>query len=156
VLDLMIHDIDLAMALNPAPVERTRAEGAVHAGPLTDLAHAELEFEDGMTAMLEASRTAKRRERTMRLVFPSGEVKIDFLARSFTDSTPFGLNARFAETAQGRDPLGASVAEFVAAVRGKAERPLVTAEEAARALEVALEIDQALAAPRPKLRLVRA
>ena len=155
VLDLMIHDIDLAMALNPDPIERITAEGAVSAGPLADQARAELVFQDGMTALLEASRTAKRRERTMRVVFPSGEVQIDFLERTFSDTTPFGLNAGFAETPQGRDPLGASVADFVAAVRGKAARPLVAGEEAARALEVALDVDRALAAPRPKLRLVR-
>ena len=156
VLDLMVHDIDLALALNPSAVEGVAAHGAIAAGPLADLAQAELRFEDGMVAELEASRTARRRARTMRVVFPSGEVRIDFLARTLVNSTPFALDPRFSETAQGKDPLGASVAAFVAAVRARAERPLVTGEEAARALEVALEVDRALAAPQPKLRLVRA
>ena len=155
VLDLMIHDIDLALTLNPSPVARLSARGAIEAGPLADWARAELRFGDGMIATFEASRTAARRERTMRAVFPSGEVRIDFLARTLVNSTPFALDPRFAETPQGKDPLGASVAEFVAAVRGKAARPLVTGEEAARALEVALEVDRALAAPQRKLRLVR-
>jgi predicted dehydrogenase len=155
VLDLMIHDIDLAMALDATPIVGIAAEGAVKAGPLTDLAHAELTFRSGMTAVLEACRTARRRERTMRVVFPSGEVEIDFLARTFTDTTPFALNAGFAQTPQGRDPLGASVAEFVAAVRGRAPRPLVTGEEAARALGAALEVDRVLASAEPRLRLVR-
>jgi len=154
VLDLMIHDIDLAMAFDPAPVKKLSARGRVTAGPLADEAHAGLVFEDGMIVELEASRIAQRRERTMRLVFPSGELEIDFLSRRFVDRTPFGLKADFAESADGRDPLGASVAAFVAAVRGRAERPLVTGEEAARALGVALEIDR-VAASRPKLRLVR-
>ena len=154
VLDLMIHDIDLALALNPEPVRTIVARGRVTAGPFADEARAELTFEDGMTAVLEASRIAARRERTMRLVFPSGELEIDFLSRRFVDRTPFGLKADFAETPDGRDPLGASVAAFVAAVRGKAARPLVTGEEAARALGVALEVDRAAAA-RPKLRVVR-
>ena len=88
------------------------------------------------------------------LVENTGELEIDFLARSFLDRTPFGLNSRFAETAEGRDPLGASVAAFVAAVRGKAIRPLVTGEEAVRALDVAQEVDRKAAA-RPRLRLVR-
>lgn len=153
VLDLMVHDIDLALALNPEPVERVTARGAAKVKALADEARAELELEGGMSAVFEASRTAPRRERTMRVIYPSGEVRIDFLARTFTDTTGFGLNSRFAETADGRDPLGASVAEFVAAARGKAARPLVTAEEAARALEVALEVERALASPR--LRLVR-
>ena len=152
VLDLMIHDIDLAMALNASPAQVLHADGAVSKGPYTDEAHAELVFEDGMTAMFDASRTARRRERTMRAVFPSGEVSIDFLARTFTDTTPFGLDAGFAATADGRDPLGASVADFVAAVLGQLPRPLVTGEEAARALEAALEVDREAARPPSVLR----
>jgi predicted dehydrogenase len=155
VLDLMIHDIDLALTLNPSPVRLTGAAGSARASALADEARAELAFEDGMTAVLEASRAARGRERTMRIEFPSGEVRIDFLARTFTDTTPFALNARFAETREGRDPLGASVAEFVAVVRERAPRPLVTGQEAARALQTALEVDRALVAPRPRLRLVR-
>jgi predicted dehydrogenase len=154
VLDLMIHDIDLALTLAGAVPIEVSARGRVTAGPFADEARAEVMFEDGLTAVFEASRIGDRRERSMRLVFPSGELEIDFLSRRFVDHTPFGLDARFAETADGRDPLGASVGAFVAAVRGDAPRPLVTGEEAARALEVALEVDRK-AADRPKLRLVR-
>jgi predicted dehydrogenase len=154
VLDLMIHDIDLAMALDPEPIQKITARGRVTAGPFADEARAELVFEDGMTASLQASRIADKRERTMRLEFPSGDLEIDFLSRRFVDRTPFGLRADFAETPDGRDPLGASVAAFVAAVRGKAPRPLVTGEEAARALDAALEVDRAAAA-RPRLRVVK-
>ena len=154
VLDLMIHDIDLALTLAGELPAEVSARGRVTEGPFADEARAELAFSGGLTASLEACRIAGKRERTMRLVFPSGELEIDFLARRFLDRTPFGLNSRFAETAEGRDPLGASVAAFVAAVRGETPRPLVTGEEAARALEVALEVDREAAA-RPKLRLVR-
>ena len=153
-LDLMIHDIDLALTLAGELPAEVSARGRVTEGPFADEARAELAFSGGLTASLEACRIAGKRERTMRLVFPSGELEIDFLARRFLDRTPFGLNSRFAETAEGRDPLGASVAAFVAAVRGETPRPLVTGEEAARALEVALEVDRKAAA-RPKLRLVR-
>ena len=144
VLDLMIHDIDLAITLDPAGIAGVHADGHVAAGPFADHASAEIRFEDGMAALFEASRDAGKRERRMRVVFPSGAVEIDFLARTFADSTPFGLNADFADTPEGRDPLGASVADFVAAVRGEAPRPLVTGEEAARALSIALQIDRAV------------
>ncbi len=147
VLDLMIHDIDLAMALNPSGVTAVEADGEIAAGPFVDQAHAEVTFKDGMTAVFDASRQARQRERTMRVVFPSGVVEIDFLERRFTDTTPFGLNAAFASTPEGRDPLGASVAAFVAAVRRQSSRPLVTGQEALNALEVALEIDRAAARP---------
>jgi len=142
VLDLMIHDIDLALVLDPGALVEVKAEGAASMGDLADHARARLTFEDGMVGQFEAWRAAPARERTMRVVFPSGEVRIDFLARTFVDTTPFGLNAGFASTPEGRDPLGASVAEFVAAVRGERPRPLVTGEEAARALEVAREVDR--------------
>ena len=154
VLDLMIHDIDLALTLADGAPSEVSANGRIIEGPLADEARAELVFAGGMTARLEASRIAERRERTMRLEFPSGELEIDFLSRRFVDRTPFGLDRNFAESADGRDPLGASVSAFVAAVRGQAARPLVTGEEAARALDVALEVDRKAAA-RPKLRLVR-
>jgi predicted dehydrogenase len=145
VLDLMIHDIDLAMALNASNVRSVEAEGLTATGPFADQVRAELTFADGMSASLSASRMARRRERSMRVVFPSGEMCIDFLARSFTDTTPFSLNADFAAAPDGRDPLGASIADFVSAVRGRADRPLVTGQEAARALDAALEIDRAAA-----------
>jgi predicted dehydrogenase len=154
VLDLMIHDIDLALTLADGAPAEVSARGRITEGPLADEARAELVFADGMAAVLEASRIADKRERTMRISFPSGELEIDFLARKFVDRTPFGFDPNFAESADGRDPLGASVSAFVAAVRGKAPRPLVTGEEASRALDVALEVDRKAAA-RPRLRLVR-
>lgn len=142
VLDLMVHDIDLALTLNPSPVTGVDAHGVVTVGPHADEATAELLFEDGMTASLRTSRVAEARERTMRLVYPSGEVEIDFLTHQFRNTTPFNLDPRFNDTPAGRDPLGASVKDFLAAVRGEAERPLVTGEEALRVLEITLEIDR--------------
>ena len=154
VLDLMIHDIDLALTLaGEAPAE-IAARGRITEGPFADEAQADLAFEGGMTATFEASRISDKRERTMRVEFPSGRFEIDFLTRRFADHTPFGLDRHFADSADGKDPLGASMTAFVAAARGEAARPLVTGEEAALALEVALEVDRKAAA-RPKLRLVR-
>ena len=154
VLDLMIHDIDLALTLaGEAPVE-VSARGRITEGPHADETKADFVFQGGMTVHLEASRIAAHRERTMRIEFPSGVFEIDFLCRRFVDRTPFGFHRDFAESADGKDPLGASVGAFVDAVRGKANRPLVTGAEAARALDVALEVDRKAIA-RPKLRLVR-
>ena len=81
----------------------------------------------------------------MLVVYPSGEVEIDFVARTFRNTTPFALNADFADTPAGADPLGASVAGFLAAVRGEAARPVVNAAEAIAALDLALAVEQALA-----------
>jgi predicted dehydrogenase len=137
VLDLMVHDLDLGLKLTGGEPSSIHAQGEF------DAVRAELRFPHGMVAIFEASRIAERRERTMRIVYPSGEVEIDFLAPSFRNTTPFALNRDFAETPQGRDPLGASVSGFLAAVQGKAPRPTVTAEEGARALALGLAIEQA-------------
>ena len=79
----------------------------------------------------------------MRVVYPSGELEIDFLERTFSNTTALTLNPDFADTPEGRDPLGANVSAFLAAVRGEAQRPLVTGEEAARALDLALRVEEA-------------
>jgi predicted dehydrogenase len=137
VLDLMIHDIDLALALTPVDPLQVVASGSA------DEVSAEVRFNDGFVAILETSRVAEARERTMRVEFPSGEVEIDFLTRAFRNTTPYELIADFTETPAGRDPLGASVGGFLAAVRGDSPRPVVTGAEAARALDLALQIEEA-------------
>jgi predicted dehydrogenase len=143
VLDLMIHDIDLALTLDPAAPLAVEAEGQVREGPLLDQVRAEITLEDGCNLVLEASRIAEARERRMRVVYPSGEVEIDFVTRAFRNTTPFALDEAFTETPAGKNPLAASIAAFVAAVRGEAPRPAVTGEEAARALDVALAVERA-------------
>jgi predicted dehydrogenase len=145
VLDLMIHDIDLALALalcdgEPVTVE---GEGAITRSTSLDWVKAEATFDNGFTAVFDSSRVAKARERTMKVVYPSGEVEIDFLARTFRNTTPFPLIEDFTETPAGKDPLGQSVAGFLKAVRGEAPRPVVTGEEAARALDLGLAVEQA-------------
>jgi predicted dehydrogenase len=137
VLDLMIHDLDLAARLAQSPLARVAAEGGF------DEVRAAIQFENGVRARFEASRIAETRERTMRLDFDSGRVLVDFLAPSFDDRSDLGLNPGFADTPEGRDPLGASVAGFVAAVAGRAPRPVVTGEEGAEALRIALAVEKA-------------
>ncbi len=143
VLDLMIHDIDLALALNPVEPLAVEADGRTTIGPLLDEVRADVTLSDGTTLILEASRIAEVRERRMRLVYGSGEVEIDFLTGAFSNTTPFKLDPGFAETPAGRDRLGASLQAFLDAVRGDRNRPAVTGEEAARALDLALAVEQA-------------
>ena len=147
ILDLMIHDIDLALAISAADPVTAEGEGRLSDDGVWDVARAEVGFEDGFTAIFDVSRQAPARKRTMRIVYPSGEVEIDFVARTLRNTTPFVLHADYAETPDGQDPRGASVAGFLAAVRGFAPRPVVTAEEAIRALDLALAVEQALADP---------
>jgi predicted dehydrogenase len=144
VLDLMVHDLDLALAISAAEPVTAEGEGMRIDG-VWDVARSEVSFEDGFTAIFDVSRQAPERKRNMRVVYPSGEVEIDFLTRAFRNTTPFSLNPDFADTPAARDPLGASVEGFLKAVRGEAPRPVVSAEEAIRALDLAIAVEQGLA-----------
>lgn len=150
VLDLMVHDIDLALSLASGAPLAAEGEGEVAYSGGLDAVRAEVTFDDGFTAVFDASRMAPERRRTMRVVYPSGELEIDFLARSFRNTTRFDLNPDFAETPGARDPLGASVGAFLACVRGERDRPVVTGEEAAQALDLALAIEQAVEESGPR------
>ena len=146
VLDLMIHDLDLALALCSVGPLSAEADGVRDYSGGWDQSRAEVCFENGFSAVFDASRMAQARKRTMKLVYPSGELEIDFLTREFRNTTGFPLNPDFADTPGAKDPLGASVAGFLACVRGQAAGPIVTAAEAARALDLGLAVEQALEA----------
>jgi predicted dehydrogenase len=145
VLDLMIHDLDLALALDASDVLAVEAEGRVREGPDLDEVQAEAMFESGLIAVFDASRIAEARQRTMRIVYPSGTVEIDFLTRTLQNATPFPVDLAFADTAVGKDPLGAAIAHFLADVRRGAPTN-AGAARAVRALDLALAVDQAATA----------
>ena len=144
VLDVMIHDVDLALALGDGEPAMVEADGAALANATLDRVDAEIEFDGGFVARFRTSRIAEGRERTMRVVYPSGEVRVDFLTHAFTNTTPFKLDPNFEETPAARDKLSASLAAFIAAVRGEREAPLATVRDGARALGLALAVEGAL------------
>src|SRR5262245_45022740 len=141
VLDLMIHDLDLVHRLVPGAVTGINAAARTVHGAFADEVSAKLEFENGSRVDLFASRVAEARRRLMRLVYSDGTIEIDFLARTLRNSTtrrirPLALH----------DPLGESVAAFVAAVQA-GRSALVRPEEARHALETALLIEDAAGLP---------
>lgn len=147
VIDLMIHDLDLALALTDAEPLAVEAEGGALVNAMLDEVEAEVAFDDGFIALFRASRVAPARERTMRLVYPSGEVTVDFIARTFANTTGHALTPAFDDVPidpLGADPLGASLEAFVAAVRGQAPGPLANALDGAKALDLALAVEQAV------------
>ncbi len=145
-LDLMVHDLDLALQLLQAKPEHVSAAGRCEHGRTADAIEARLAFA-GAEAVFKSSRVASARRRFMRAVYPSGEMKIDFIARTFENSTNSPLNAAFAETRIGADPLGANVTQFIDAVLGVAPRPAVDGSEALSVLELALDVDKASGMP---------
>lgn len=142
VIDLMIHDLDLALRLTAAEPLAVEAEGDCLANRSLDQVAAEVSFEDGFQASFRASRIGKARERSLKLVYPEGEVRLDLLAHKLENTTPWALDADFEASPGGRDKLGASLQAFIAAVRGEG-KPLADAADGARALDLALAVEQA-------------
>ncbi|MDW8466762.1 MAG: hypothetical protein RML35_11525 [Chloroherpetonaceae bacterium] len=66
VLDLMIHDIDLILSLVPSDIMHISATGVEVFSNELDIANARLEFENGATATVTASRISRTRVRKMR------------------------------------------------------------------------------------------
>jgi len=137
VLDLMIHDLDLMHQMIPGPVAEVEAHSRNEMGRLADEVSATITFANGSVAKLETSRIAANRRRGMRAVYADGVVEIDFLTRKMRNTTRRRLNAL-----ELGDPLGESVAAFVKAVQ-TGSPALVRPEEARRALQTALLIDEA-------------
>jgi predicted dehydrogenase len=82
VLDLMIHDLDVAMSLVGAPVADVAAFGLPLLGRHEDVARARLRFANGAIADLSASRVSYDALRKMQIWSAGGHVNIDFASRS--------------------------------------------------------------------------
>ncbi|HEY2149133.1 MAG TPA: Gfo/Idh/MocA family oxidoreductase [Pirellulales bacterium] len=88
VLDLMIHDIDIALSLVRSPVRRIDSVGLCVMGGYEDVAQARLEFANGSVAQLSASRVSYRPRREMQIWSPRAQVEIDFAERRTTAVEP--------------------------------------------------------------------
>jgi predicted dehydrogenase len=81
VLDLMIHDLDLMLALVGGPVAEVSAVGASVFGGHEDMVNARLVFQSGCVAHITASRISQRPKRRLRIWAPEGYAGIDFVSR---------------------------------------------------------------------------
>jgi predicted dehydrogenase len=79
VLDLMIHDIDMLLALLPGDVLKVDAVGVAVLTPTADIANARIEFAGGLIANLTASRISMERLRKMRLFQSDTYMSLDYL-----------------------------------------------------------------------------
>ncbi|MEQ1631200.1 MAG: Gfo/Idh/MocA family oxidoreductase [Planctomycetota bacterium] len=80
VLDLMIHDLDLVLALVQSRIVSVDAFGGAVFTPAEDMASAVIKFENGAVAHLTANRVALKPLRKMRVFSPEGYVSLDFHA----------------------------------------------------------------------------
>jgi predicted dehydrogenase len=140
VLDLMIHDLDLAAALARAEVLEVSACGfRVLTGDI-DIANARVEFANGCVANLSASRVSQVPVRKLRVFQSDLYVSADLQAgtlRYVRQSA--GSIEQTEERHEGGDALAAQAAAFVAACRGEAPVRL-DGREGRRALRLALDV----------------
>jgi len=145
-LDLMVHDIDLVHQIAKGDGVVISATSRARPDSYGDEIVCELGIED-CSVSLFASRIAEARKRFMRIVYPDGEVFIDFIARTIENSTPESLNSIFdAAGGVAADPLGYAVGDFVRCVRERST-PLITGEDGRRALATTLNILDAAGSP---------
>ena len=88
VLDLMIHDLDLLLALVRSPVVDVQAVGMSVFGRHEDVGHAWLRFENGCVATICASRASPTPSRQMQVWAPEGYCRVDFSTRKLTLMQP--------------------------------------------------------------------
>lgn len=128
--DLMIHDLDIALALIDSPAEIIKAEGD------RDEAKATIVFKNGAAAKLLASRKTKDKVRTLELVTSLGVFFLNYVAQTLT------LSGKDIPVDKGFS-LEGELKHFIACVRKK-EKPSVTGEIALKALEVMWDIEKLL------------
>jgi predicted dehydrogenase len=151
VLDLMIHDIDIILALVNSEVERIDASGTAVLTKGTDIANARLLFKNGCVANVTASRISMKQERKMRMFRPSSYVSVDFQNRILTkhrtgEKEMFpGIPEILTEetTYEGGDALLEEIKHFINCIN-TGVNPLVSGESGKRALETAIQITQLL------------
>ena len=140
VLDLMIHDIDLCLALAGSEVSDLSACGFRVLTQEIDIATARIEFADGCVANLSASRVSQASVRKLRVFQPGLYVSADLQAGSLRYVGQVqGAIEEQEESHAGGDALASQAEAFVKAIQG-ASGGGVDGEGGRRALGLALEV----------------
>lgn len=161
-MDLMIHDVEVVQSLVCSKVVNVEAMSVKTKDKPEgkDYISALLQFENGVTANLTASRITQSRVRTLTVTTDENYIDMDFIAQSINvctqgrspymnkDELPSWMNYGlkgceehlFIPTAQ---PLAAEQSHFVNCILGK-ETPRITGEKALEALRVIWEIERKL------------
>jgi predicted dehydrogenase len=149
VLDLMVHDIDILLSLLNLRVKQFQAVGIPILTRTPDIANARIEFENGCTASLTASRVSKEKIRKTRIYQPGGILFIDYLSQKLSlskkvvspgkEEIPEMVTEEI--PVKKIDLLEAEIHSFLQSVR-KRKNAQVSGWDGRRALELALQIIQ--------------
>jgi predicted dehydrogenase len=141
VLDLMIHDIDIVLALVGSAPEEIRAAGISILSPKEDIANVRLQFATGCVANLTASRISTERVRKLRLFQPQQYLSLDYSRQEVAVLTVDENRRIGAEQLRisKSEPLRNQLEAFLASLRNRSI-PKSSGERARQSLEVALAI----------------
>ena len=140
ILDLMIHDLDLALSLARVEVAGVSACGFRVLTNDIDIASARIEFVNGCVADLSASRASQTVVRKFRVFQPGLYASADLQAGNLRYVRQSGGKIEETEeTHAGNDALAAQAESFVSAIVGK-QPVLVDGAEGRRVLKLALDI----------------
>jgi predicted dehydrogenase len=144
IYDLMIHDLDILLALVNEPVVEVKAVGIPVLTEKVDIAHARLEFAGGAVANITASRVSTERVRKMRFFQQHEYISLDYARR---DALRIGVKKPGPQpefgfeklNAPAVEPLHAELQAFVDAVRSRKE-PRTNGAAGRAALELATRV----------------
>ena len=141
VYDVMIHDLDILLALVDAPVVDLKAVGIPVITDKVDIAHARIEFQTGAVANLTASRVSTERVRKMRFFQEHEYISLDFARQDalrirVQPSSPQPGIAFDKLPATPEEPLRAELRSFLDSVRTR-KLPVVDGAAGRRNLELA-------------------
>jgi len=141
VLDLMVHDLEILLALTGSMPSEIHAAGVSVVTQKVDIANVRLVWPSGCIANLTASRVSTEQVRKLRLFQPHQYLSLDFAKRElFTISVNDQLQPRFEQVPVGKgDPLELEIADFLDAIRTR-RPPRVTGQAALDALTLATRI----------------
>ena len=144
VFDLMIHDLDIILALVKAEPVSIEAVGVPVLTDKYDIANARLRFATGCIANVTASRISKERVRKIRFFQPDAYLSVDYASQEVEGWRLVRKEPRpdiqgGAIPVERDEPLRRELADFVKAVRDRSA-PLVDGAAGRRALVLAAEI----------------
>ena len=148
VYDVMIHDLDILLALVKEQVTEVKAVGIPVLTDKVDIAHARLEFAGGAVANVTASRVSTERVRKMRFFQQHEYISLDYARR---DALRVSVHKPGPEPEFGFEklpaldvePLRAELEAFAATVRSRAA-PRTDGVAGRAALELATRVMQSI------------
>jgi predicted dehydrogenase len=144
IYDLMIHDLDILLALVQEEVTEVKAVGIPVLTDKVDIAHARVEFAGGAVANVTASRVSTERVRKMRFFQQHEYISLDYARR---DALRVGVKKPGPQpefgfeklAAPGTEPLRAELEAFLESVRTRRE-PRVNGAAGRAALALAARV----------------